>query len=139
MVKTISKQKTKAQMGLWKKILEDKALEIRNDMLTHAAAKIVARREEPVDDADLSNQSHEEWIFLNRNRLDRSLLRQIQDALARIEEQSYGICQDCGTQISAKRLEALPWATCCIHCQDQHGLGQKPQDRIISSRAAEPK
>jgi len=121
MAKTISKTMTKAQMGHYRKVLEAKAHELRTNMLTPAAANIVARREEPVDVADLSTQSHEEWIFLNRNSLDISLLRQIQEALARIQDQTYGTCQDCGTAISPKRLEALPWATYCVHCQDEHG------------------
>ena len=121
MAKTITnKPLTKAQYGHYKEILERKAVELRNNLLTPAAASIVARREEPVDVADLSTQSHEEWLFLNRNSLDMSLLRQIKDALARIEEQTYGICQDCQTPISTKRLEALPWATYCLHCQDRH-------------------
>jgi DnaK suppressor protein len=121
MAKTISKQLTKAQLAHYKQILENKAVELRKNLLTPAAANIVARREEPVDVADLSTQSHEEWIFLNRNSLDVSLLRQIQDALLRIEDQTYGICQECGTPISTKRLEAVPWASYCVVCQDRHG------------------
>jgi len=123
MAKTISnKPLTKSQLGHYKQILENKALELRQSMSTPAAATIVARREEPVDVADLSTQSHEEWIFLNRNSLDMSLLRQIKDALIRIADQSYGICQDCVTPISSKRLEAVPWATYCVRCQDQHSV-----------------
>jgi len=119
--KTLSKTVTKTQIGHYKKMLENKAAELRRTMLTPSAASLAARREEPVDLADLSTQSHEEWIFLNRNSLDMSLLRQIKDALIRIEEQTYGICQDCGIPISTKRMDALPWATYCIHCQDRHG------------------
>jgi len=118
---TMTKQMTRAQLGLRKTILEQKASDLRKNMLTHAAANVLARREEPIDDADLSSQSHEEWIFLNRNSFDIGLLRQIQDALTRIAEETYGTCQDCGRPISAKRLEALPWATRCIQCQDQQG------------------
>ena len=118
MAKTISKVMTRAQLTRYRHLLEHKALELRKSMLT--PANIVARREEPVDVADLSTQSHEEWLFLNRNSLDVSLLRQIQEALTRIEDQTYGICQDCQTPISAKRLEAVPWASYCIRCQDQH-------------------
>ena len=120
MAKTISKPVTKAPVGDFKQILEEKAVELRKNMLTPFAANLVARREEPVDVADLSTQSHEEWIFLNRNSLDISLLRQIQDALVRIEDQSYGICQECEIPISPKRLDAVPWATYCLHCQDRH-------------------
>ena len=121
MPKTMTKPLTKTQLAHYRQILQDKAVELRKNMLTFAAANIVARREEPVDVADLSTQSHEEWIFLNRNSLDISLLRQIQEALVRIEEQTYGICQECEIPISAKRLEAVPWASYCVRCQDLHG------------------
>ncbi len=121
MAKTITKPMTKAQVGHYKQMLEAKAVDLRKNLLTPAAAHIVARREEPVDVADLSSQSHEEWIFLNRNSLDISLLRQIQEALTRIDDQTYGICQECEVPISTKRLEAVPWATYCLHCQDRHG------------------
>jgi len=121
MAKTLSKPVTKAQMGHYKQMLEVKAQELRRTMLTPASANLVARREEPVDVADLSTQSHEEWIFLNRNSLDVSLLRMIKDALVRIEESSYGVCQDCETPISIKRLDAVPWANFCVRCQDRHG------------------
>ena len=121
MAKTITnKPLTKAQFGHYKQMLENKAVELRRNMSTPAAATIMARREEPVDVADLSTQSHEEWIFLNRNSLDMSLLRQIKDAMIRIADQSYGICQDCDTPISTKRLEAVPWANYCVRCQDTH-------------------
>ena len=122
MAKTISKPMTKAQFGHYRQILEKKALDLRSNMLTPATANLVARREEPVDVADLSTQSHEEWIFLNRNSLDVSLLRQIKHALERIEEQTYGICQECEIPISAKRLEAVPWANYCVRCQDRHAV-----------------
>ena len=111
---------TKAQMSRYKQMLDSKAQELRKSMATMASANIMARREEAVDVADLSSQSHEEWLFLNRNSLDMSLLRQIQEALARIEDQTYGICQDCQTPISTKRLEAVPWAIYCVHCQDRN-------------------
>jgi DnaK suppressor protein len=120
MAKTLtSKPLTKAQLTHYKRILEDKAAELRKNMLSPAAAEIVARRDEPFDAGDLSAQSHEEWLFLNRNSLDVSLMRQIQAALVRIEEQAYGTCQECQTPISSKRLEAVPWASYCVQCQDR--------------------
>jgi DnaK suppressor protein len=124
MAKTLNnKALTKVQLSHYKRILEQKAVELRKNMMTPAAADIVARREEAVDPADLAQQSHEEWLFLNRNSLDVSLLRQIHEALARIREQTYGTCQDCQVPISAKRLEAVPWANYCVQCQDRHTSG----------------
>lgn len=42
----------------------------------------------------------------------------ISEALERIENHTYGLCADCGEQISEKRLAALPWAKYCISCQE---------------------
>ncbi len=46
-------------------------------------------------------------------------LEEVERALQKIETGEYGICEDCGKPISAKRLKALPWAKFCIECQDK--------------------
>ncbi len=46
-------------------------------------------------------------------------LEEVERALQKIETGEYGICEECGKQISAKRLKALPWAKYCIECQDK--------------------
>jgi DnaK suppressor protein len=46
------------------------------------------------------------------------LLREIQDALRRIQQGSYGICHRCEEPISGKRLDAVPWAKFCVPCQE---------------------
>jgi DnaK suppressor protein len=45
------------------------------------------------------------------------VLAEIDAALKRIEDGTYGICSNCGKEIPEERLEALPWATLCIDCQ----------------------
>ena len=53
-------------------------------------------------------------------RLDREFnqLRDARAALRRIEDGSFGICQECDQDIHPKRLAAVPWATFCIRCQE---------------------
>ncbi len=46
------------------------------------------------------------------------LLSQIEAALSRLDHGTYGLCMDCGTEISLPRLEANPVATTCRHCYD---------------------
>ena len=67
-------------------MLEKKAEEVRRSMSAQKAAQVVARLDVPSDEGDLSQQHHEEWIFLNRNTIDMKLLREIADALHRIEQ-----------------------------------------------------
>lgn len=109
----------KAKYASYKKTLERKAEEVRNSMSAQKAAQVVARLDVPSDEGDLSQQSHEEWIFLNRNTIDMKLLREVSGALHRIETAQYGICMQCEEPISAKRLDALPWARYCVTCQEE--------------------
>ncbi len=109
---------SKPKTAAYRKILERKAEEVRRSMSAQKAAQVVARLDCPSDEGDLSQQHHEEWIFLNRNTIDMKLLREIADALRRIEQGSYGICMECEEPISGKRLDAVPWAKFCVACQE---------------------
>jgi DnaK suppressor protein len=102
----------------YRKALEKKAEEVRRSMSAQKAAQVVSRLDIPSDEGDLSQQHHEEWIFLNRNTIDMKLLREISDALIRVDHGTYGVCLECEEPISAKRLEALPWARYCVTCQE---------------------
>lgn len=57
-----------------------------------------------------------------RYRMER-LLAEVNDALARIEAGTYGICERCGAEIDWARLEAKPYARYCIQCQERQELG----------------
>ncbi len=109
------------QFSEYRQILLEKAEELSRQMSTPVAAEIVSRAEEPKDMVDLAGQSHEQWLFLNRNAQNASVLRQVEEALERIGAGAYGICDDCGQQISLKRLAAVPWAKYCIVCQEKRG------------------
>jgi len=50
----------------------------------------------------------------------RQQLQETEDALARIEDRTYGLCEACGAEISPQRLEILPSARLCVTCQAQH-------------------
>lgn len=102
----------------YQRLLEKKAEEVRKSMSAQKAAQVVARLDVPSDEGDLSQQHHEEWIFLNRNTIDMKLLREIAGALQRMEQGTYGTCPECEEPISVKRLNAVPWARYCVTCQE---------------------
>ena len=87
---TNMKNGAKPKFAGYRKMLEKKAEEVRHSMSAQKAAQVVARLDCPSDEGDLSQQHHEEWIFLNRNTIDMKLLREISDALHRIGQGSYG-------------------------------------------------
>lgn len=100
-------------------VLERQAVELRKRLSAERAAEVVQRPEGPLDFGDWCQKSHDEWLFLNQNRLEMALLRDIEAALRRIEEGAYGLCQECGEPISVRRLGALPWARFCASCQER--------------------
>lgn len=50
---------------------------------------------------------------------DSGRLRDVRQAIRRIEQGTYGVCLRCDSDISIKRLSAVPWAAYCLNCQDQ--------------------
>ncbi len=66
---------------------------------------------------------------------ESGLLRDVRLALDRIAEGSYGDCLHCEEEIGPKRLNAIPWATLCIRCQEQ--ADRRPaQGRHLDTRVA---
>ena len=121
MPKAMNKNGAKTKFDHYHKALEAKSEELRRSMSAQKVAQVVSRLDVPSDEGDLSQQSHEEWIFLNRNTLDLKLLREVQAALRRVQQGTYGVCAACDEPISAKRLEAVPWAKFCVQCQERIG------------------
>ena len=46
----------------------------------------------------------------------------VETALKALDAGEYGICLDCGDNINPKRLQAIPWTSLCVHCQEEHDL-----------------
>lgn len=65
-----------------------------------------------------SLESDRQMLILIGQR-ERNLARQILAALSRIDDGSYGVCQECDEQIPLKRLEIQPTSTLCVRCQQE--------------------
>ena len=89
------------------------------DMMSTTAASVVAYQQTSGDYGDMSQQSEQEWLFLNRNKANAKELNLIERALLRIKNGTYGICSRCSQPISPRRLQAVPWAECCVECQEE--------------------
>jgi DnaK suppressor protein len=107
----------------FRRILEQKSTELRSQLKGPALNPVLAAMGDPYDSGDWAEKSHEEWVFLQKNSADMELLRDIEDALDRLGDGTYGICGDCGITISRKRLDAVPWARFCITCQERRQTG----------------
>jgi DnaK suppressor protein len=103
--------------------LEEKLNKLRTQMSTPGASSVLHIEKDPYDSADWAEKSHEEWLFLQRNKIDMKLVHEIDEALARLREGTYGTCEECGLPLSKKRLVAIPWARCCVTCQERQQSG----------------
>lgn len=70
----------------------------------------------PIHLADLAPTEYSEEVTLGLLENEAQLLTEINDALARIEQGSYGRCVECGQEISPTRLNAIPYARHCLPC-----------------------
>jgi RNA polymerase-binding protein DksA len=66
--------------------------------------------------ADTATETYDRELDYTLEENSEQILAEIDAALKRIEEGTYGICTNRGEQIAVERLEALPWATLCIDC-----------------------
>lgn len=71
------------------------------------------------DEMDLASRDQEQAYLLRLADKERKLVREIDDALARIESGVYGICEGTGEPIGLRRLEARPWARYSIEYKEQ--------------------
>ena len=70
----------------------------------------------PIHMADVGTDNYENENILGLMDSERKILVEIYDALSRIEEGTYGICEGHNEQIPKARLEAIPWARYCVKC-----------------------
>ena len=77
------------------------------------------------DEIDLASSEYtQSMVFRLRDR-EKFLLKKIDDALGRIEANTFGICEICEEEISIKRLEARPVTTMCIRCKEEQEKQEK--------------
>jgi len=69
--------------------------------------------------ADVATDNYDREFSLGLASKDRKSLYELEDALKRVEEGTYGICQDCKCLIAKTRLRAVPQARLCIKCQEK--------------------
>ena len=73
----------------------------------------------PTDKEEIGSVASDQELTLTLLGSDEDILDQIEAAIKRIEEGSYGRCEACGEQIPKTRLDAIPYAALCIQCASQ--------------------
>ena len=71
------------------------------------------------DMADQASGNNEVHIALKLKQTEAKILQAVEEALARLDGGTYGICRDCGEPIAPARLNAIPWTRVCITCKEK--------------------
>src|SRR4029077_8237345 len=100
-----------------------KLIDWREDILQEAKGKVQHLQEENQNHPDLAARASSETdraIELRARDRQRKLIAKIDEALTRIDDGTYGYCEETGEPISLRRLEARPIATLSVEAQERH-------------------
>lgn len=103
------------------------------ELLSEAGKTVEGMDEEenfpdPTDRASL--EANRNFTLRIRDR-ERKLILKIQEALRRLDEEEYGICEGCGEEIGIARLKARPVTTLCIDCKSSQEVEERKYKRIV--------
>lgn len=119
----------KKKLDAFKKRLEERQQELRSAVTrTQQDGREADVGDMAQDIADRASSSYQKEFLFHQSNNDRQLLQMVEGALGRIREGSFGECISCGTEINAKRLEAVPWTRHCIACQEKLEQGVLNED-----------
>src|ERR1700689_2819085 len=110
-------------------LLETKS-KLLEEMDTEQKAQRDANKGEGMDAYDLASEERDREINFILSDRERVKLKQIDDALERLDDGSYGGCESCGLEIGEERLEAMPFSRLCRDCQQDQEREAKSQRRF---------
>src|SRR5262245_33926524 len=105
---------TKNELNKYKTLLEAKQEELAGGLRNREGIAI-EKTADALDEVQLAGER--ELAIRNLDR-ESQLLRSVRLALARSADGSYGVCLHCEEDISPKRLNAVPWTSYCLQCQE---------------------
>jgi DnaK suppressor protein len=115
----------KAQLKKFRTLLEEKRDEIVRKAKQTLDEDMTLDADDLPDEMDLASSEYlQSFTFRLRGR-EKTFLDKIQRALAKIDDGSFGICEECEEEISVKRLEARPETTLCIRCKEDQERMEK--------------
>lgn len=120
------KEYTKVRNHLEIKLAELVKANRRNELITE-------RSNDPMDEVQSRMDLDMAVLTLNKDFKTR---KAVETAIKLLETGEYGICQECSEPINPKRLEAIPWTTLCVRCQEAHDSEMDSDGVVTFDRAA---
>ncbi len=121
------------------KSAEKRLLEMKRQLMHEINEDLKHGREGSKDDGmdtyDLASEERDREINFILSDRERDKLQAIDEALERIEERTYGVCDSCEAEIAPGRLEAMPFTRLCVSCQSELEREAKATRRFDEERA----
>ncbi|HXG53584.1 MAG TPA: TraR/DksA C4-type zinc finger protein [candidate division Zixibacteria bacterium] len=117
---------------------EETLLETKKQLLKEIQSRVRGESEgvkdEGRDTYDLASDERDREINFILNDREREKLRAIDEALERIKDKTYGICESCEGEIQLGRLKVLPFTRLCVKCQEENEKETKRQKTLEDER-----
>jgi len=118
----------------------EQLLETKTKLLGEIDSELQAERDgnkdEGMDTYDLASEERDREINFILSDRERIKLKQIDDALERLDDGTYGVCEACGLEIAEERLDAMPFSRLCRDCQQDEEREAKSQRSFDNERNA---
>ncbi|HKN07901.1 MAG TPA: TraR/DksA family transcriptional regulator [Pseudomonadota bacterium] len=114
--------------------LADMKAKLLSEMESELKAEREGNKDEGMDTYDLASEERDREINFILSDRGRAKIKQIDDALERLDEGSYGVCDSCGLEIGEERMEAMPFTRLCRDCQQDQEREARTQRRFEDER-----
>lgn len=119
MAKKAAAESRKKFLAKVQKHLQDTQSRLLSEIDSELKAERDGNKDDAMDAYDLASEECDREIKIILSDRERMKMKQIADALGRIEDSSYGVCDSCGLEIAKERLEVMPFTRLCRDCQHE--------------------
>lgn len=113
----------KKDLEKYRRLLDEKKASLSQEIAKTRSAEEETTEESTQDIADKAVSSYTREFLYSLNDAERNTIQQIDQALDRIDEGTYGFCLNCGNPMNEKRMTAISWSRHCVDCQELHEKG----------------
>ncbi len=106
-------------------ILQEEKARILNHTEKIKREDLTLSTDDLADEVDLASSDLNQTVSLRLRDRERTVLLKIEEALAKVEDGTYGVCEGCEELIELKRLEIQPMAEYCIRCKEAQEQAEK--------------
>ena len=123
----MKKKLNKKEMAEYKKLLLNRKGDVM-DAIDHASEETIKKSQKDASGdisgytyhmADVATDTYDREFSLGVVSTERKILIEVADALKKLEEGVFGICEGCKLPIAKTRLKAIPYARLCVKCQEK--------------------